>query len=147
MPSEAVIWAPLWTSSMPDWVWSRLIRVSSWTVTQVSFRLVMGSFGNDLDVAGLHEVVEGLGGLLLVDGVGVDGVAEGVEVFAEDSLVGAANVLGKRGDGDGGEYADDDHDDHQFEEGESGFGRACGMSSGWMHFYHVEYFVPSRPVP
>ena len=55
-----------------------------------------GILGHDFEVAGLDEVVEGLGGLLLVDGVGVDGVAQDVEVFAEDGLFGVADVLGKR---------------------------------------------------
>ena len=53
----------------------------------------VGAFGDGVDghgfeVAGLDEVVEGLGGLLLVDGVGVDGAAHGVEVFFENGLVG-----------------------------------------------------------
>ena len=94
MPSEAVSWAPLWTSLMPDWVWSMVIRVSSWTGNPGVGAVGDGILGHDLEVAGLDEVVEGLGGLLLVDGVGVDGGAHGVEVFPEDGLVGVADVAG-----------------------------------------------------
>ena len=170
MPSEAVSWEPLWTSLMPDSVWSRLDRVSSWTGIQVSERWVKGSMGMALEVAGLDEVVERLGGFLLVDGVGVDGLAQDVEVFLEDGLVGVADVAGVGGDGDGGEQADDDHDDHELEEGEArrgaasagktglgGRGRCSTTSAGKSALpglllrmgdvYHVEYFVPSRAVP
>src|ERR1700691_5481560 len=48
--------------------------------------------------AGVYEVVEGLGGLGFVDGVGVDGLAHGVEVFFEDGLFGVADVAGVGGD-------------------------------------------------
>ncbi len=47
-----------------------------------------GVDGHDFEVAGLDEVVEGLGGLLLVDGVGVDGLTDDVEVFLENGFVG-----------------------------------------------------------
>ena len=97
--------------------------VSSVTPSQVSERWVKGSTGMDFEVAGLDEVVEGLGGLGFVDGVGVDGLAYGVKILFEHGLFGVADVAGVGGDGDGGEQADDDHDDHQFEEGEALFGR------------------------
>jgi hypothetical protein len=79
----------------------------------------VGAMGEGVDwhefyVAGLDEVVEGLGGFLLVDGVGVDGSAQGVEIRFKDGLAGVADIGGVGGDGDGGEQADDDHDDHQF---------------------------------
>jgi len=61
-----------------------------------------GVDGHHLDVAGLDEVVERLGGFLLVDGVGVDGLAHDVEVFFEDGLAGVADVGGVGGNGDGG---------------------------------------------
>ncbi len=107
-----------------------------------------GVDGHGFEVAGPDEVVEGLGGFLFVDGVGVDGGADGVEVFAEDGFAGVADVFGVGGDGEGGEDADDDHDDHEFEEGEAG-GGAAGRRGDWFRseVYHVLYFVPSRPVP
>jgi len=103
-----------------------------------------GIFGHDLEVARLDEIVKGLGTFLLVDCVGVDGAAHGVEVFAEDRLFGPLDIVGVGRDGNGSEQADDDHDDHQFEQGEALLGMACG--AGWSDGYHVEYFVPSRAV-
>ena len=47
VPSLDASCAPLCTSSMPDCVWSRLFSVSSCTGTQVSVRLVNGSFAMD----------------------------------------------------------------------------------------------------
>src|ERR1700679_298728 len=101
-------------------------------------------FWKDFEVASLDEVVEGLGGLLLVDGVGVDGLAHDVEVLFEDSLLCVADVAGVGGDSDGGEQTDDDHDDHELEEGEALLG---GFRASCDSVYHVEYFVPSRAVP
>ena len=43
--------------------------------------------GHGLEVTGLDEVFEGLGSLLLVNGVGVDGGAEGAEVAYHDAFV------------------------------------------------------------
>ena len=79
-----------------------------------------GIDGHDLQIAGLNEVVEGLRGFLLVDGVGVDGAAHGVKIFAEDGFASIANVLDVGGDGDSGEQTDDDHDDHELDEGKAG---------------------------
>ena len=67
----------------------------------------VGAMGEGVDrhgfeVAGLDEVVEGLGGFGFVDGVGVDGLTHGVEILFEDSLFGVADVAGVGGDGDGG---------------------------------------------
>ena len=78
-----------------------------------------GVSGHYFDVAGLNEVVEGLGGLLLVDGVGVDGLTHDVQVLSKDGLLGSLDVIHVGRDGHGGEETDDDHDDHQFEEGEA----------------------------
>ena len=119
MPSKAVSWEPLWTSSMPDSVWSRLDQGVVLDGHPGVGALGEGVDGHDFEVAGLDEVVEGLGGFLLVDGVGVDGLAHDVEVFLEDGFLGVADVAGVGGDGDGGEQADDDHDDHEFEQGEA----------------------------
>ena len=75
-----------------------------------------GVGGHDFDVAGLDEVVEGLGGLLFVDGVGVDGLAHDVEVFFKYGLLGSLDVGDVSGDGDGCQETDDDHDDHELEQ-------------------------------
>ena len=124
-----------------------------------------GVDGHDFEVAGGDEVSAVLGGLLLVVGEGIDGAADGVEVFLEDGLAGVLDVGLKGRDGDGGEDGDDRHDDHELEEGEAGVGslvmrrfrrkantevpdsvRNDGLySCGEVH--HVLYFVPSRAVP
>src|ERR1700722_19498861 len=77
-----------------------------------------------------------------------------MEVFLEHGLAGVADRLDVGGHGDGGEHADDDHDDHQLHEGEAllatpdglaGPGRGEGRR--WGRGYHVLYLVPSRAVP
>ena len=84
----------------------------------------VATFGEGIDrhgfeVASLYQVVERVGGLLLVYGVGVDGGAHGVEIFFEDGLFRVADVIGVGRDGDGREQTDHDHDDHEFEQGEA----------------------------
>ena len=79
-----------------------------------------GIDGHGLEVASLDEVVEGLRGFLLVDGVGVDGGAEGMQILVEDGFAGGADVVGVGGNRDGREDADDEHDNHQLDEGEAG---------------------------
>ncbi len=104
--------------------------------------------GHGFDVAGLNEVVEGLRGLLLVDGVGVNRLAEDVEVFFEGGFLRVADVAGVGGDGNSGEQSDDDHDDHEFEQGKALLCREAGACApDWSDDYHVEYFVPSSAVP
>src|SRR5437899_7346315 len=70
-------------------------------------------------VAGLYQVVQRLGGFLLVDCVLVDELAERVEVIAEDRLARPhdGNVVGGRSHG--GQYQNQRDDDHELEQGES----------------------------
>src|SRR5580698_8308529 len=89
-----------------------------------------GIDGHHFNITRLDEVIEGLGGFLLVDGVGVDGLAEDVKVFFEDGLFGVADVAGIGGYGGGGEQADDDHDNHEFDQGEARSAGSRGQGVG-----------------
>jgi hypothetical protein len=88
---------------------------------------------------------------LLVDGVGVDGGAHGVKVFAENRLFGVADAADVGRNGDGRKNADDDHDDHQLKQRETLLRGTWGVE--WRavrvreEIHHVEYFVPSSAVP
>ena len=89
------------------------------SVTQVVLAVGHGVFRDDFEVAVGDQVVEGLGRLLLVHGVGVDGGAHDVEIFLEDGLAGVLDGGDIAGDGKRGQDADDGHDDHQLDEREA----------------------------
>ena len=61
----AVCWAPLWTSSMPESVWSMAAEGVVLDGHPGVGAMGEGVDGHGLEVAGLDEIVEGLGGLLL----------------------------------------------------------------------------------
>lgn len=71
------------------------------------------------DIATLDQIIEGLRGLLLIHGVGVDRRAERPQIFAQHGLACVAYALHVHGDSNRGKNADDDHHDHQFDQSES----------------------------
>ena len=75
-----------------------------------------GVFGDGLEIAVLDQVVERLRGFLLIHGVGVDGGAQGVQVFLEHRFARMLDGLDVAGHGDHGQNADDGHDDHQLDQ-------------------------------
>ena len=103
-----------------------------------------GIFGHGLDVTSLDEVVQRLRRLLLVDRIGIDRAAQGPEIFFQNGLSGMPYALDVHRNGDSGQQADDDHDDHQLDQGKALLEAAC---ASWSRSYHVEYFEPSRAVP
>lgn len=78
-----------------------------------------GVLGNLAEVAIRDKVVEGFGGVLLIDGVFVDHVAERKEIVAQYAFLGADDRFLIDRNGYGEEDRDDRHHDHQLDQGEA----------------------------
>src|SRR5271170_5806480 len=100
---------------------------------------------NHFEVSGLHQIIQRLRSFFLVHRVGVDGVAQHVQVFLEHGFLGILDGRDIAGNGDGRQHADDQHHDHQLHQRKSAFPRR--ILSLPSHVYHSLYFVPSSAMP
>src|ERR1035437_2322614 len=105
-----------------------------------------GVLGELLKISGVHQVLQGLRGLLLIERVLIDKRPQGVKVAAQRSLFGVQN--GRRIIRDG--EREQDHDDadhhHQLDQSEAALSQAP-VHGRTLRNHHVLYFVPSKPVP
>lgn len=115
--------------------------------------------GDGFQIPGGHQVVERLGRLVFVGGIGVDRVAHDMQVFAQNRFPGGVDGRHVRRNGDAGEDTDDQHHHHQLDQGETRRGsearkprlrfaplRVIGRD-GIDGNHQVEYLVPFSAVP
>ena len=115
-----------WTSVMPGSCWSTAIMTSSWTTSQLGWR-VMGIERDLPEISGGDQIIEGLRGLLLVERVLRDDGAQSGQVRAQNRLTGLYDRLVVDRHGNRHQDHDDEDDDHQLEQRESA--SACLLSA------------------
>src|ERR1019366_1129294 len=109
-------------------------------------RVGEGVLGELLEILGIHQVLQGLRGLLLVERVLVDQRPHGVEIVAQRSLFGVENGRGIIWDGKRKQDDDDADHHHQLDQSKAALSPAPGHGRA-LRSYHVLYLVPSKAVP
>src|SRR5271155_5786368 len=100
---------------------------------------------NHFEVSRLYQIVQRLRSLFLIHRVGVDGIAQHVQVFFEHGFLGILDGRDIAGNGNGRQHTDDQHHDHQLHQRKSAFPRR--IVSRPSHVYQSLYFVPSSAMP